>query len=167
MGKLFADYPLVTTLADADRLATGASGAVVNNMLFSDLATELGRQFSAQNKDSVTFAIGNPVAIHTSGVGVVQAEAADNLMNAVGLARLGVGVGASESVQVSGILTLADWTAITGSVSLAARANYYLSPTAGMLTSTAPSTVGQVVQLVGRALSTTDMEIVIGSAVLL
>ncbi len=79
----------------------------------------------------------------------------------IGLALTAIPAAASGSIQTSGPMTLttAQWDAITGLVGgLTFGVRYYLDPaSAGMLTPTAPTTVGQLVVEVGIAVSTTDM----------
>ena len=74
---------------------------------------------------------------------------------AVGLAIAAAASGASVSVRSAGRLTLADWTAATGGVSLQAGAPYYLHPTTpGLIQVAVPVTAGQYLQYVGSALTT-------------
>lgn len=79
--------------------------------------------------------------------------------------------GASGVVATEGIVTAttAQWDAVagtTGGLTFATR--YYLDPaTAGLLTSTAPTTVGQYVVEVGIALSTTELKLAIQKRILL
>jgi hypothetical protein len=63
----------------------------------------------------------------------------------------------------------AEWDAVTGDVGgLTAGAVYYLDEsTAGMLTTTAPTTTGNFVARVGKAISTTNLEITISQPILL
>lgn len=123
--------------------------------------------YTAENKEGISLSAGMPVAVHSSGVGVVRASAADNQKNAVGLALLGAAPAMAETVQVGGPVTLSDWTAVTGTATLQARAIYYLSTIPGMLTTTPPETPGQVVQQVGMALSATTLGVEIDEAILL
>lgn len=123
--------------------------------------------YVGENKDTGTFAIGAALAVDASGVGVVKASAADNTKHAAGLATVGVIVGAAETVQTDGIFTRSDWTSVTGTVSLAAKAVYYLSASPGMLTTAAPAALGQVVQPVGLAVSADTLELEIEKAILL
>jgi hypothetical protein len=80
-----------------------------------------------------------------------------------GLAFDSIANAASGQMQTVGIqtLTTVQWDAVTGgSGGLTANAKYYLdTATAGKLTATAPSTVGQFVTLVGRAISTTQLRL--------
>ena len=54
-----------------------------------------------------------------------------------------------------GSIERVDWTAVTGTALLTPGAVYYLGLTAGTLTSTAPTTTGQHVVAVARAVSST------------
>lgn len=78
---------------------------------------------------------------------------------------------ASGPVQTDGPMTATtgEWDAITGGAGgLTAGTVYYLDPaTAGKLTSTAPTTVGQLVVEVGVAISTTILDIKIKAPILL
>jgi hypothetical protein len=66
-------------------------------------------------------------------------------------------------------LTTAQWDAVAGtSGGLTFGTVYYLDPTSpGKLTSTAPTTVGQLVVQVGIAVSTTDMDLILSQPILL
>jgi hypothetical protein len=79
----------------------------------------------------------------------------------VGLATAAITSGASGSIQTNGVVSLStgEWDALTGgSGGLTYNTVYYLSAaTAGLLTSTAPSTTGQTVVQLGIGLSTTEL----------
>jgi hypothetical protein len=60
-----------------------------------------------------------------------------------------------------------DWTIITGSATLTAGAVYFLSETAGQLTELPPSTDGSMIVRVGRAFTTTKLDIEIGESAIL
>ena len=70
-------------------------------------------------------------------------------------------------MQTEGSIEISDWTAITGSATLTPNAIYYLSTTAGRLTTAPPTTVGQVVQPVGIAVSSVKLELEVEDAILL
>lgn len=105
--------------------------------------------------------IGQPV--YTDGAGTVDLAKAD----AAGTSRVlglvsssSIATAASGPVRYAGILSSADWTAVTGAAALSPGQNYYLSAaTAGQLTATAPDATGQQLVYVGRALSTTELAI--------
>lgn len=120
-------------------------------------------------ESSAAITIGMPVYI-LSADNVKRAEAnAGGTVPAIGLAyNASVATGTSGEFATSGLLASADWTAVTGSTTLTAGSIYYLSATtAGQLTTTAPSTVGQYVQVIGIAIDTTTMLINIKSPILL
>ncbi len=116
--------------------------------------------FQAENRTGSSFLIGQPLATHSSGSGVVLASAWSFGGACIGVATIGVDPGEDETVQYSGLLSLNDWTAILGTVNLAPQAVYYLSTTAGTLSLTAPTIPGLIVQPVGRAVSGTQLELI-------
>lgn len=112
----------------------------------------------------------------------VYASAADTVKraqaNAKATAKLaGLGLdasfaaGAAGNIITGGILvaTTTQWDAVAGTTGgLAFGTEYFLDPaTAGKITATPPSTVGQCNVLVGIALSTTELELQITPPILL
>lgn len=84
----------------------------------------------------------------------------------IGLLSADIATAATGTVQTTGVLSLSDWTAATGSVTLTPGAAYYGDPTtAGMLTTTAPTTGSS--QWVGVAVSETTLAINVGDLILL
>jgi hypothetical protein len=123
--------------------------------------------FTAQNVGFPTLAAGAPVAINGNGIGVVRADATTNLLPAVGLAQASTAPAATATVITSGLVLLSDWTAVTGTQTLAPRGVYYLGTTAGTLTTTPPSGTGQVVQQVGIAATPGTLDVSIAPPILL
>lgn len=124
--------------------------------------------FSAENKDSGTLAAGAPVATHSSGTGIIGASAASGTgLQAVGLLAASVAAGFSGGVITDGPLTLADWTAVVGTTTLAAKAAYYLDTTAGRLTATPPAQGGQALQRIGVAVGPNTLDVRIARPILL
>lgn len=121
---------------------------------------------SGENKDGSTISAGMACARHSSGTGFVHGDSTNNSKNAIGIAIEDILTTVSGETQVDGVLTLADWTASTGASTLAALGNYFLG-TGGQLTTTIPTTPGEVVQFVGRALSPLSMQILVQPAILL
>ena len=125
---------------------------------------------SLTNNNASPIVIGAPVYTDVaSGVDLAQADASGT-MEVLGLvAEVSIGAAASGTIQTDGILsaTTTQWDAIAGTTGgLTAGAIYYLSAaTAGELTETAPSTPGQFVVRVGKAISTTEMEISISQPI--
>lgn len=123
--------------------------------------------FPAENKDNVTIRRGQLVAIHSSGTGVVRANASDDLRNAVGLMAADTAVGATQNVMTDEVFTLADWSEVAGTVQLQGGKYYYLDTTSGHMALVSPQTTGQVSQIVGRAVSPLALAIEIEEAILL
>ena len=124
---------------------------------------------SQTNGESVSIVIGTPV--YSSGNDTVKKAKADasGTISLVGLVYdTSVATSAAGNVITDGVLsaTTAQWDAVAGTTGgLTAGTDYFLSAaTAGLMTATAPSTAGQYVQKVGRAISTTEMRLLIESA---
>lgn len=117
------------------------------------------------NLDTVPIRPGQPVALGTSG-GVVRARGDSATTECAALALVSGQPALEFDVVEDGDVTLDDWTAATGSVQLTARSRYYLDPsTAGKLTTTAPSTAGQILQLVGVALDNNTLRVDLRDAI--
>ena len=118
--------------------------------------------YSAQNKDTSSIPKGGACAVHSSGTGVVRAVGSATSTEAVGLAMAAFSPGFSESVQTGGLFELADWTPVTGTVSLAAKALYFLDPAVpSKLTNAVPTSAGSALQVVGVAVSSTTLDLLI------
>lgn len=119
---------------------------------------------SLVNASGSAAAICTPVYVSASGSFSLARANAAGTMEAIGLVRdASIANTTAGSIQTDGVLTATtgQWDAITGQTGgLTFGAVYFLSATtAGQLTSTAPSTSGQYVLRVGKALSTTDLDI--------
>ncbi len=127
---------------------------------------------SADNDEIGAIVIGTPVYIN--GADTVKKALADAIgtANILGLV-VDVTVAASDPARIltDGRLaaTTAQWDAVTGEVGgLTPGSVYYLDPdTAGNLTTTAPTTDTEVVARVGKALSTTILEVSVSQPILL
>lgn len=145
--------PLVITGGQIERLQPGDSVAS------ADL-------FSRTNNNAGAIVIGQAVYVDGAGtVDLAQANTAGT-KDVLGLvADLSIGAASSGGIQTDGLLTATtgQWDVVTGQVGgLTAGSKYYLDETtAGSLTTTPPSGVGEFVAPVGTALSTTEMEITI------
>ena len=116
--------------------------------------------------------IGAPVYISSNDTVQLAEANASGTVGVIGLvAQASISASSVGSIQVEGILTATttQWNSITGGSSgLTAGTKYYLSATtAGLLTTTPTTTIGQYVLRVGRAISTTEMKIDIGCQILL
>lgn len=86
----------------------------------------------------------------------------------IGLALSNAATATSVNYATDGYIDQDDWSAVTGSPTLAPGALYFLSATtAGQLTTTAPTLPGQVVIEVGRAVSSKRLAIEIQPPILL
>ncbi len=125
---------------------------------------------SLTNSNVGSIVIGN--VVYTDAAGAVDKAQADSISTSeiVGLVRdASIAAAASGEIQTDGVLvaTTTQWDAVADTTGgLTAGVVYYLSPTlAGELTSTAPTAVGQVVIRIGKAISTTDLEISISEPI--
>jgi len=124
------------------------------------------------NGNGSSIVIGAPVYVDANNsVDLAQADASGT-KNVFGLvADASISSAASGQIITDGFLTATtgQWDTITGDTGgLVAGAKYYLDPdTAGMLTTTAPTTVGDYVCPVGIAISTTVLKIDIEETILL
>jgi hypothetical protein len=117
--------------------------------------------------------IGMPVYIDAAdGCKQAKADAAATTKTVALCKDASITAGQTGTFLTSGILsaTTAQWDAVknTGTGGLAPGSPYYLSAaTKGKITLTAPATVGQYVQELGVALSTTEMKVNIKLTILL
>lgn len=125
-----------------------------------------------QNNNASPITVGMCVyADSDGGVDLAQADAAAT-MRAVGFVRAAsIGAAASGEIMTDGILTATtgEWDTLAGTTGgLTHGEPYFLSKdTAGYITETAPTGVGEYVVEVGQALSTTELEISIRRPILL
>lgn len=125
-----------------------------------------------QNGNAAPITIGQPVYVKAaSSVDLAQASASGTV-EVLGLVReTSIAAAATGVIQTDGVLaaTTAQWDAVTGGTGgLTAGTVYFLSAaTAGKLTTSAPTSTGQYVVRIGKAISTTEMEITIGQPILL
>lgn len=124
---------------------------------------------SALNKGLVTIRRGQAVAGHSSGTGIILANSTTNSKNAIGLAAQDVAAGAIGTVILDGPFQMTDWTNVIGVASLAALAVYYLDTVDGKLSTVPPSVagIGNIVQFVGRSISTDTLDLTIEPSVVL
>lgn len=124
------------------------------------------------NNNANPIVIGTPVYCESNDkVDLAKADAVATAQT-VGLVKdVSIAASAVGNIQTDGILeaTTSQWDAVAGTTGgLAAGTTYFLSAaTAGKLTATAPTTVGQFVVKIGIALSTTKLEITLSQPILL
>lgn len=154
--------PLVIVNGQVEQLQSGDSlSNTVNLPVFTN------------GESSATIVIGMPVYISSADTVKMCKGSGIATANPIGFMQsTSVTTGNTGPVQLTGNLsaTTAQWDAVcTGeSGGLTAGTLYYLDPIAfGKITVTAPTSVGQVVQQVGTAISTTEMKIDIKMPILL
>lgn len=146
--------PLVMTNGNIEQLQTGDSLGEVNLP-------------SAQNGNAGTLVAGTPIYHTATADSIDKARAnAQGTMGCDGIVIADAATSTATTYQDSGVLSLstAQWDAVTGQTGgLTAGAEYFVdSATAGKLTTTAPTTTGNIVQKIGIAVSSTDMHIQLG-----
>lgn len=157
----------------AIRLPLVVVNGQVQQLQAGDTIDDKAQQFSLVNDEATPVVIGSAVYNDAAG-GFKKAQA-----NAAATAKVIGLVGQSPSIAngVAGAITIDDmltattvqWDAVTGdSGGLTFNSKYYLDPTtAGKITKTAPTTVGQLVVEVGQAFSTVDMKVGVKASILL
>lgn len=123
-------------------------------------------------ESSAGLTIGMPVyASAADGVKRAQANAKSTSQLAGLVYDATIAAGASGNIAQSGVLvaTTAQWDAVAGTTGgLTFNTNYFLDPVnPGKITSTVPTTAGQCNVLVGRAISTTELELIMAQPILL
>jgi hypothetical protein len=144
--------------APSQVLAVPATGTVLEWVDPDVAATPL------QNANASPIVIGAPVYMKADGnVDLAKADA-QATADVLGLVKdASIAAAASGNVLLDGVLTSTtdQWDAVAGTTGgLTPGAVYFLSAaTAGLLTATAPSTAGQFVVRVGKALSATKLDL--------
>jgi len=125
---------------------------------------------SMQNNNAGTIVIG--MAVYCDGAGTVDLAQADaaGTVEVLGLVQpTSIIAAASGYIITDGILTATtgQWDAVAATTGgLSAGTVYYLDPdTPGLLTATAPTTVGDYVVRIGKAISTLALEISISQPI--
>lgn len=152
-------------ILDAGRMKQLQDGDYIDPSLIDISALEVD-VIEQTNSNAAAIVIGAPV--YNDGAGTVDLAQADALatVEVLGLVKdTSIAIAGAGYIQTDGVLeaTTGEWDAVTGGTGgLTAGSVYYLDPdTPGMLTTTAPSTVGDFVVRIGKAISTTQMEITI------
>ena len=136
-----------------------------------DASVQEKDMFVLTNGESGAIIIGTPVYVSAASTCKKAQANASGTTEVIGLvATTSIAASATGSVQSDGVLvaTIAQWDDVGVTGGLVFGRQYYLDPaTAGKLTATAPTTGGHYIAPIGRALSTTDLEITIGATILL
>jgi hypothetical protein len=165
-AKVAAGAQSLNTAVINTKLSEIDSDLIVVDQRLELLEAAISSGYSAE-ADSI-IAIGSPVYVKANThVDLAMANAASTSLVA-GIATSVAAIGHAAFYNTDGFVTKADWTAITGTSLLTPGADYYLSSsTAGMLTTVAPTSTGLYVTPVGRAVTTTILDIEIEQNILL
>ncbi|MBW2562199.1 MAG: hypothetical protein JRE40_15275 [Deltaproteobacteria bacterium] len=86
----------------------------------------------------------------------------------IGICTLGATSGNTCEFLTEGVVSISDWTECIGSVSLTPGTLYFLDPSnAGQMVTVAPTTIGQTVVIVGRAVSAQILDLTVTQPILL
>lgn len=111
-------------------------------------------------------AISKGQAVYPNSSGNVDLAKGDSISTArvIGLvADTSIASSSSGNIQTGGVLTISDWSSVTGTVALTPDKTYFLSSSIdGRLSDTPPTGAGTVIVAVGIALSTTELLIEVG-----
>ena len=140
------------------------------------IAEIIGLQLALDGRVDKTFTAGTTLdtlvpghlaRVTTAGNVRLTDASAINTASCIGFVTAATAIGFVPELTNNKI-TLADWTAITGAVSLSVGVRYFADPaTPGKMTTTPPTTVGSCITSVGIALSTTTLDIEISDPILL
>lgn len=154
---------LIAALKAADDTTAAAIAA-----LEADVLVLQGQADPVSAVFDATIAVGQPVYVVSDGHADIARATSATLSNVAGLVYTAATSGNTGAyVPEGGRVTQADWTAVIGAASLTPGAEYYLSATLGLLTTTPPSTATQIVVKVGRALTTQTFVVERGLRILL
>jgi hypothetical protein len=120
-----------------------------------------------ENKGLVLAKAGQVVAVDPSGVGFVLANATVPTRPAFGLCLTDIAPTFAGEILLMGAADVTDWTAAIGAPSLSPNSLYFLDGDNGKLTVTAPSSIGMLVQPIGRAVSQNKLDLLPTRPVLL
>lgn len=156
--------PLVMNAGQVQQLQSGDNIVVAAGQYSNDVLTN--------GEGAAALVIGTPFYISAAGTAKrAQANAASTARVAGLWVDISTAAAGSGNAAVSGRLTATtgQWDAVAGTTGgLTFNTPYYLDPAnPGKLTATAPTTVGQLVVLVGIAISSTDMELELQQPILL
>lgn len=155
-------------------LVMGANGKIQQLQSADSItvATTAADVVTRTNGEAGSIVIGTPVYDSAAGtVKKAQANAAGTSTVTGLVYDTSIATGVTGQIVTDGLLTATttQWDAVAGTTGgLTFNTTYFLDPsTAGKITSTVPTTVGQLVVEIGVAWSTTDLNVNIKSEILL
>lgn len=173
-GDALEAITLVLTEASVAPMTITSTVVVTNlnaDMVDGYHATGIVPVRTMTNDNAGSIVIGTPVYVKSNGnVDKARANALSTCTTLGIVESTSIGAGASGSIRFGGIITATtgQWDAVTGgSGGLTPGSYYYVGTSAGVLTTTAPSSAGEVVKEALFAISTTEAVIVQTYAILL
>ena len=103
--------------------------------------------------------VGSPVRQKIGGTVGLAAATSRGLARVVGLALEAKAIGFAVRVVLRGIVERTDWTAVAGTATLTPGLPYWLDTAAGKITTVAPTSSTDIVARIGRAISTTKLDV--------
>ena len=120
--------------------------------------------YSVEADESIS--VGRPIYLKLGGHAALALANAPRPASAIGFAIVAAEPTFAVSYITEGKVTLANWATVAGTAELAAGSTYYLDDSGpGQITDTAPTASGRYVVRVGRAASSTTLDIEIESPI--
>jgi hypothetical protein len=125
---------------------------------FHDIATPVDPSSYTVTANE-TVAVGQPIYISASDTVNLADASLSSTANVLGLVSVGASASNTATVLSEGSVNQADWTSVTGTTNLTPGSVYYLSGTTGKMTTTKPTSGGDIIIQLGTAVSTTKFNI--------
>jgi hypothetical protein len=103
--------------------------------------------------------VGSPVRQKAGGTVGLAAATSRGVARVVGLCLEAKAIGFAVRVVLRGVVERTDWTAVAGTATLTPGLPYWLDTTAGKITTVAPTSSTDIVARIGRAISTTKLDV--------
>ena len=154
-------------MASRKPLVIGPSGNIEQLQAGDNVEVGAAKQiFTATNTNAGAITLGQPVYISSADSVDKASASTGSTAAAIGLVMDASVASAAVAVIITdGVIDNSDWTAVIGSATLTAGAKYFLSTTAGLLTTIAPSATGEYITVVGTAISATSLEVSIRDSI--
>jgi len=156
MNSAADDFEYKSVTGDEGVVITNSTGGIEIGLDSDGVEVRAQGSYSTMVSSGDGIVAGNPVTTSSATNGkVVPADDDDALF--CGLALSTADTDEEVSVLQMGPITLSDWTAIAGAELLTPGEVYYVSSTAGQITTTAPVSEGKFIHVAGVAVTTTTL----------
>lgn len=126
----------------------------------------LEESFIKTNSEAFSLHPGQPIKLSGSS-GVELADASDIANQTIGVSEKLTASGEEVFIKTFGLVETEDWTDVIGTTNLTVGVDYFLSSTAGKLTSNPTDSTGRIFQYVGKAVTATELLINIARPIIL